>query len=286
MMVQTWEGLAGGTRRVLRPWLRSPGAVCATGILLLIAACALTPDMVTAYAPETVDPTHILLAPGGDHLFGTDQLGRDLFSRVVHSARPSVLVALAATVSALLIGSLVGLVSGFAGGWIDSMLMRAVDVLLAFPPLLLALAVVGILGSSAVNVAIAVGIAGVAPFCRMVRAQVLHIRARPFVDAATVSGVQPVAILFRHIIPHAAGPVLLLGLMGLGVAMLASSSLSFLGFGPAPPAADWGTLAAAGRDYVGTAWWLTTFPSVSVVLTVLAVTALHRVVQRPMEYPP
>ncbi|MGH3889636.1 MAG: ABC transporter permease [Pseudonocardiaceae bacterium] len=284
MVEQTWEVLASGTRRAVRRLLRSPAAVGATAILLLIAACALVPDLVATHAPEAVDPTHTLLAPGGDHLFGTDQLGRDLFSRVVHSARPSVLVALAATVSALLVGSLVGLVSGFAGGWIDSVLMRAVDVLLAFPPLLLALAVVGILGSSVVNVAIAVGIAGVAPFCRMVRAQVLHVRARPFVDAATVGGVQPVAILFRHIIPNAAGPVLLLGLMGLGVSMLASSSLSFLGFGPTPPATDWGALAAAGRDYVGTAWWLTTFPGVSVVLTVLAATTLYRVVQRPVGY--
>lgn len=270
-----------GMRRALRRLGRRPEVVCALMALLFLAVCVLVPDMLTGHVPEAVDPAHILAKPGADHLFGTDQLGRDLFSRVVHSARPSVLVALIATVSALVIGSLVGLVSGFAGGWIDSVLMRAVDVLLAFPSLLLALAVVGILGTSAANVAIAVGIAGVAPFCRVMRAQVLHVRAQPFIDAAKVTGTRPVTILLRHIIPHAAEPVLLLGLVGLGVAMLASSSLSFLGFGPAPPAADWGTLAAAGRDYVGTAWWLTAFPSICVVLTVLAATTLYRAAQRP-----
>lgn len=259
---------------------RRPGVLLSVLTLLFVVACVAVPDLVAPREPDAIDPLRTLLPPDGGHLFGTDQLGRDVFSRVVHGSRMSVLVALAAATSALVIGSSVGLVSGMLGGWLDALLMRALDVLLAFPALLLSLAVIGILGSSVLNVMVAVAIAGVAPYGRVVRAQVLHVRTRPFVAAAIVSGVRPTAVLTRHIIPNAAGPVLTLALMGLGVALLSSSSLSFLGFGPRPPDADWGTLAASGRDYVGTAWWLTTFPGVMVAVTVLAVTALHRAVTR------
>lgn len=253
-----------------------PGVTTAAVALLAIVLCVIAPDLLSGQSPDAVNPTDTLLPPSLDHLFGTDQLGRDLFSRVVHSARASVLVALGATVSSSVVGAAIGLLSGFAGGWIDAVLMRAVDVLLAFPALLLALAVVGILGSSPVNVAIAVAIAVLAPFCRVARAQVLHVRAQPYIDAAAIGGVSPAAILLRHVVPNAAGPVVLVALMSTGVAMLASSSLSFLGFGPTPPATDWGSLASAGRDYVGSAWWLTTFPGLAVVITVLSLMALHR----------
>ncbi|GAA3849490.1 ABC transporter permease [Saccharothrix violaceirubra] len=260
--------------------MRRPGVVLALLVLAATVVCAAVPDLVAAARPDAVDPFGALRPPGADHLFGTDQLGRDLFARVVHGTRRTVLVAGSACVASLLIGSLVGVVSGMLGGWLDALLMRAVDVLLAFPALLLSLTVIGVLGSSPVNVAVAVAVAGVAPYCRVVRAQVLHVRTRPFVAAATVSGVRPVAVLLRHIVPNAAGPVLVLALMSLGVALLAASSLSFLGFGPHPPDADWGSLAASGRDYVGTAWWLTAFPGAVVVAVVSAVTAVHRAVTR------
>ncbi len=259
---------------------RRPGVVVSLLVLGFVLVCVAVPGLVAGYEPARIDPAATLAPPGFDHFFGTDQLGRDLFSRVVHGTRTSVFVALAGSAVALVVGSSVGLVSGLLGGWSDALLMRAVDVLLAFPSLLLSLAVIGIIGSSVTHVAVAVAVAGVAPYGRLVRAQVLHVRARPFVAAATVSGVRPVAVLARHIVPHAAGPVLTLALMGLGVALLSSSSLSFLGFGPRPPDADWGSLAASGRDYVGTAWWLTAFPGLMVVCTVLAVTALHRAVER------
>lgn len=257
------------------------GVVVATVLLLAIALCVLAPGLLTGQAPDAVDPVNTLLPPSGDHPFGTDQLGRDLFSRVVYSARASVLVALGATVGSSIVGGAIGMLSGFVGGWLDAVLMRAVDVLLAFPALLLALAVVGILGGSLVNVTIAVAIAVVAPFCRVARAQVLHVRAQPYIDAAAIGGVTPVTILFRHIVPNASGPVLVVTVMSTGVAMLASSSLSFLGFGPTPPATDWGSLAASGRDYVGTAWWLTTFPGLAVLITVLSLMTLHRAWTRP-----
>ncbi|WP_218952093.1 ABC transporter permease [Amycolatopsis anabasis] len=284
MVFETSEQLAPPpstrTRHALRRLARSPAAIVATLTLLVMLAFMLVPDLVAGQDPEAVSPASLLRPPSWEHLFGTDQLGRDLFSRVVHSARPALLVALAATGFAVLAGSLIGLLAGFLGGWVDAVLMRVVDVLLAFPALLLALAVVAVLGSSAVNVAIAVGVSNLATFSRVVRAQVLHVRTRPYVAAARLSGVRAPLVVLRHVIPNAAGPVVLLGLLGLGVAMLASSSLSFLGFGPRPPETDWGTLAAAGRDYLGSAWWLTTFPSLVVVATVLAATTFGRVFQQ------
>ncbi|GAB3491370.1 ABC transporter permease [Amycolatopsis cihanbeyliensis] len=271
---------AGRTRHALRRLARSPAAILATATLLVMLVAMVVPDLVSGHDPEAVDPAHLLRPPSWAHPFGTDQLGRDLFSRVVHSARPSLGVALGATALAVLAGSVIGLLAGFVGGWLDAVLMRVVDVLLAFPALLLALAVVAVLGSSAVNVAIAVGLSNLATFARVVRAQVLHVRTRPYVAAATLSGVRAHLVLLRHVVPNVAGPVVLLGLLGIGVAMLASSSLSFLGFGPSPPETDWGTLAAAGRDYIGTAWWLTTFPGLAVAATVLAATTFGRVQQR------
>ncbi|HET6503965.1 MAG TPA: ABC transporter permease [Amycolatopsis sp.] len=259
---------------------RRPGLLLAVLTVLALAVCVLMPDVVAPHPPDAIDPAAILRPPGAGHLFGTDQLGRDLFSRVVHSARAALLVAVGAIALSLAGGAVVGLASGFAGGWLDGLFMRAADVLLTFPPLLLALGVVAVLGSSATNVAVAVGFANLAPFARLVRAQVLHLRGRPYVHAATLSGVSPPAILFRHIVPNAAEPVVVVALVSLGAAMLASSSLSFLGFGPRPPATDWGTLAAAGRDYLGSAWWLTTFPSLAVVVTVLAATTFARALRK------
>lgn len=268
---------------VVRPpgGLRSRfGIMVAVAVLLLMAAWVLVPNLFVSRPPETIDPIHALLAPGLDHPFGTDQLGRDMFSRVVYGSRLSLVVGAGATLAALLIGALIGLVAGYFGGWMDSALMRVVDVQLTFPALLLALGVLAVVGRSAGDVAFAVGISNFGAFARLTRSEVLRVRSRPYVDAATVSGVGRTVILVRHIMPNAAAPVVSLGMLGFGVAMLASSSLSFLGFGPRPPAADWGTLAAGGRDYIGSAWWMTTFPSAAVVVTVLAVTRLGAVFQR------
>ena len=245
-------------------------------VLAAVVLCAIAPDLLTGYDPEAVDPVDMLLPPGGDHLFGTDQLGRDIFSRVVHGARPSLVIGLAATALAVVAGSLMGMLAGFFGGWVDMVLMRVVDVLQAFPPLLLALAVVAVLGGGIVGVTLAVGVASVAGFARLMRAEVLRVRSRPFVEAATVNGVSRWSILGRHVVPNAMGPVAVLGVLCVGLTIFSASSLSFLGFGPKPPTAEWGALVAAGRDFISTAWWMTTFPGLAVALTVLAATMVSR----------
>ncbi|MBM2623633.1 ABC transporter permease [Actinoplanes sp. LDG1-06] len=268
-------------RRSDDPRRRMPPAAVTMAVLVLLTmlACVLVPGLLAPHPPDAVVPEAALLPPGPGHLLGTDELGRDLLSRIIHGSRLSLVVGAAATLLALAAGSLVGLVSGLFGGIVDAVLMRVVDIMLAFPALLLALGAVAVLGSSPTRLAVAVGVSNIATFARLVRGDVLRVRARPYIKAATVSGVRPARLLLRHVLPNIGGPALSLAVLGFGVAMLESSSLSFLGFGPSPPAADWGILAAAGRANLAEAWWLSTFPGVAVAVTVLATTALGRAAQ-------
>jgi peptide/nickel transport system permease protein len=264
-----------------RPRRRTPNAavIVAAVVLLAALACVAFPGLLAPAAPDAVVPDAALLPPAPHHWFGTDELGRDLMSRVIYGSRLSLLVGAAATLLALVAGAVVGLVAGLFGGAVDAVLMRVVDVMLAFPALLLALGAIAVIGSSPARLAVAVGVSNIATFARLVRGDVLRVRGRPYVTAATVSGVRPPGLLLRHVLPNIAGPALSLAVLGFGVAMLESSSLSFLGFGPRPPAADWGMLAAAGRAYLADAWWLSTFPGVAVAVTVLATTVLGRAAQ-------
>ncbi|MBG0566336.1 ABC transporter permease [Actinoplanes aureus] len=273
--------LAALQRRPDAPRRRMPPAtLIGSGLVLLtVLACVVMPDLLAPHPPDAVAPDAALLPPGHGHLLGTDELGRDLLSRIIHGSRLSVLVGAAATLLALVAGTLVGLVAGLFDGAVDAVLMRFVDIMLAFPALLLALGAIAVLGSSPTRLAIAVGVSNIATFARLVRGDVLRVRTRPYVMAATVSGVRPAGLLLRHVLPNIGGPALSLAVLGFGVAMLESSSLSFLGFGPRPPAADWGMLAAAGRANLAEAWWLSTFPGVAVAITVLATTALGRAAQ-------
>jgi len=268
-------------RRTGRPRRRMPGAAVLAAVLVLLVAlvCVAIPGRLTPWAPDAVLPAAGLLPPGRNHLLGTDELGRDLLSRVIHGSRLSLLIGAAATALALLAGVVVGLVAGLFGGVVDAILMRLIDVMLPFPALLLALGAVAVLGTSPSRLAVAVGISNIATFARLVRGDVLRVRGRPYVTAATVNGVRPTGLLLRYILPNIAGPVLSLAALGFGVAMLESSSLGFLGFGPRPPEADWGMLAAAGRANMADAWWLSTFPGLAVTVTVLATTVLGRAVQ-------
>jgi peptide/nickel transport system permease protein len=261
-------------------WPMPGAAVLVAGLVLLaVLACVAFPGRLAPWPPDAVVPDAALLPPGWHHPFGTDELGRDLLSRVIRGSRLSLLVGAAATTLALVGGALIGLVAGLFGGFVDAVLMRLVDVMLSFPALLLALGAVAVLGSSPTRLAVAVGISNVATFARLVRGDVLRVRGRPYVTAATVSGVRPAGLLLRYVLPNIGGPALSLAVLGFGVAMLESSSLSFLGFGPRPPAADWGMLAAAGRANLAEGWWLSTFPGVAVAVTVLATTVLGRAVQ-------
>ena len=262
--------------RLLRFLGRRPGLLAAILVVLLVLIAAFAPGVLAPGDPNLGVVADKLRPPGAGHLFGTDYLGRDLYTRVVHGASLSLQGTLIAVTVALVAGGLVGLLAGFVGRWVDEVLMRIVDVLLSIPAVLLSLALITALGYGTVNIAIAVGIASVASFARVMRAETLRIRQATYVEAARSVGTRWYVTLWRHVLPNAAGPVLVLAVLDFGLAILAISSLSFLGYGAPPPAPEWGSLIAEGRNYLATSWWLCALPGLTIAATVLSVNRISR----------
>jgi peptide/nickel transport system permease protein len=263
-------------RRVLRFVVRRPGLLLSVLVLVLVVLASFWPGLFTSRDPLTGVPSQNFRGPSGAHWFGTDELGRDVFSRVIHGAQLSLKATLIAVAVAFVVGSLIGLVAGFVGRWIDDVLMRFVDVLLSIPALFLSLALVTALGYGTVKVAVAVGIASVASFARVTRAEVLRVRQAVFVEASRSCGARWYSVLGRHVLPNAAGPVIVLATLDFGSSILAVSALSFLGYGAPPPAPEWGTLISDGRNYLANAWWLTALPGLAIAATVLATNRIAR----------
>ena len=263
-------------REHTRFFARRPGLVLSVVVLALVLIAAVVPGLFSGYDPIAGVPVERLRGPSVAHLFGTDETGRDVYSRVVHGAALSLRATVIAVLVAFVAGSSLGLLAGFRGGWLDSAVMRVVDVLQAVPAILLSLALVTALGFGTTNVAIAVGVANLAAFARLMRAEVLRVRSGVFVEAARASGVRWGGVLSRHVLPNAMGPVLVLATLTFGTAVLEVSALSFLGFGAIPPTPEWGALVAGGRNFLATAWWMTTFPGLTVATVVLAANRLSR----------
>ncbi|MER6272354.1 ABC transporter permease [Streptomyces sp900105755] len=269
-------GRPAGLRRVLRFLLRRPGLLLSAVVLVLVVLAAFWPDLFTSQDPLKGVPSQNFRGPSGSHWFGTDELGRDVFSRVVHGAQLSLKATLLAVLVAFVVGGLLGVVAGFVGRWVDDALMRFVDVLLSIPALFLSLALVTALGYGTVKVAVAVGIASVASFARVARSEVLRVRQAVFVEASRSCGARWYSVLGRHVLPNAAGPVIVLATLDFGSSILAVSALSFLGYGAPPPAPEWGTLISDGRNYLANAWWLTALPGLAIAATVLAANRVAR----------
>ncbi|ANP73151.1 ABC transporter permease [Cryobacterium arcticum] len=270
------RGTAGRLGRLLRRIRRHPGTVLAVVWLALVLISTVAPGLFTGQDPIDGVPAEKLTGPSTDHWFGTDQLGRDLFTRVVYGSALTLQAALIAVGIGLLLGSLLGLLAGFIGRWVDDVIMRISDVLLSIPALLLSLALITVLGFGTVNVAIAVGLGSVAAVSRIMRSEVIRVRNAVYVEAALASGNRWTRVLFRHVLPNSAGPVMVLAALEFGTAILAISALSFLGYGAQPPAPEWGSLVSTGRNFLTTAWWLTTLPGIVIALTVLAANAISR----------
>lgn len=249
-------------------------------LFLLLLGWAFFPGLFTGLDPLLADPTQTLRAPSAEHWFGTDHLGRDLYARCVYGAALSLQATAIAVLIALLAGTLLGGIAGWFGGAADRVLAVLVEVLMAIPALLLAMAIVTALGFGTVEIAIAVGLSSVAVFARLARGEVLRWRSRVFVEAAQVVGVGSWTNLCRHVLPHAASPLLALATLEFASAVLAVSALSFLGFGAPPPQPEWGLLIAEGRNYMVAAWWYTTLPGLVVASVVLATQQLGRGLQR------
>ncbi|MET9920304.1 ABC transporter permease [Streptomyces sp. NPDC006435] len=258
-----WEG-----RRVV--------PAVAAAVLALLAVAVFFPGLIAPHPPNDTDVVAAFRPPGGAHPFGTDELGRDVLSRVVYGARPSLTIGLGATALGVLAGLVVGLVAATGPRSADRVLMRGLDVLLAFPELLLALLVVTVVGSGTANVLVAIGIAAVPTYARLVRGQALLVAGSDFAEAAKVLGVRRPVIVLRHVLPNVTGPLLVLATIGTGTAVISGSALSFLGLGTPPPAAEWGSMLSDGREFLATAWWTATFPGLAIVVVVLSVTVLGR----------
>jgi peptide/nickel transport system permease protein len=264
---------ASRPRRRSRAW----GLYLAFAVVAVAVLWAVIPGGFAPGDPLTGVPADKLLPPSAAHWFGTDALGRDLFGRVVHGAVHSLSGALIAVTVGLALGTLLGAVAGATGGVVDDVLMRIVDVLLAIPGLLLSLSVIILLGFGTVNAAIAVGLGSVAAFARLMRAEVARVRRTEYVEAAFGSGGTFVAVLRRHVLPNALTPIVALAALQFGTAILAISTLGFLGYGAPPPTPEWGLLIAEGRNYIATAWWLTALPGLVVVAVVLSANRIsHR----------
>ena len=258
----------------LRRLLRSRSAVVGGSVLALIVLAALAAPLISPFDPIKTNQRLSLEAPSFGHLMGTDRFGRDIFSRVVWGGQISLPIGLVSVGIGLLFGVSVGLLAGYYGGWIDAVCMRLVDLLLAFPGILLALAIIAILGGSLTNLMIAVGISAIPDYVRITRGTVLSLKQREFVLAARVIGCRGPTIMLRHILPNVTAPLIVLATLGMAAAIITGSALSFLGLGIKPPTPEWGNMLAEGREFLQHAWWVAFFPGAAIMLTVLSINLL------------
>ncbi|XXN66167.1 ABC transporter permease (plasmid) [Enterobacter ludwigii] len=261
-----------------------PAAVWAAILFLMVLAVAvIAPQWLAHSDPLLADPVNAQLPPSAQHWLGTDQLGRDLLTRVIYGSRYSLLISVAAMALAVVFGTLLGLAAALARGVVDELLSRAVDVISAFPDLLLALMLIAFTGPGTNNLIIALGVASIPRFARVVRAQTYSVMTSGFVEQARTFGLSRVTLITRHILPHAIAQVPALATLGLGTAIIGTAGLSFLGMGPQPPTAEWGLMLAEGRNYLRNAWWIAVWPGVFITLTVIAVNTLGRYWQARFE---
>jgi peptide/nickel transport system permease protein len=240
------------------------------GVLVLMTIFG---PLIAPYDPTSLSPA-LLQAPGAEHLFGTDEFGRDVLSRVLYGARLAIRLGVLSVAVALAAGGAVGLVSAYYGGWLDTLVQRVMEWLLAFPELLFVLAVVAIVGPSLDTVIVALGIFAVPGYVRLVRSVVLSARESAYVEAARALGASDKRIMVVHLLPNVFAPALVLSTLRFGAALLAGSGLSFIGLGAQPPTPEWGAIMASGREYLLDAWWITLFPGLLIALSVLGVNVL------------
>ena len=270
-------GLRAGARHRTAAGARPPATVLlSAAVILLVLAWSIAPGLFTGHDPAVGVPDDKFIAPGAQHWLGTDHLGRDLLTRIVHGSASSMTSALIAVAIGVAVGGALGLVGGYLGGWVDAVIGRVVDVLLAIPGFLLAVVVVTALGYDTRNAAIATGVSAVAVFARLMRSEVLRVRTSVFIEAARISGGSSTYVLLRHVLPNALRPVLSLAVLQFGIAILVIAGLAFLGYGDPPPASDWGLLVSDGREHLLHAPWLVLAPGLVIAVVVLSVSRLSR----------
>lgn len=262
-------------RRRISPAL---GVSCAAIGVLVIAAIA--PALIAPGDPLAMEPANAFASPSLTHPFGADESGRDVFTRVIHGARDSLSIGLAATLIGVGLGLVLGVIAGWGSKFVDYGVNRILEALFAFPSLLLALLIITIIGPGEGPIALAVGLSTAPGYARIIRSQVRSVRASGYVEASVVQGHSQWFLVRRHVLPNVAAPLFALATLGIGQAIVWASSLSFLGLGTTPPAPEWGSMLAAGRGYMSIAWWITMFPGLFIVLSAAATTVLGHTLQQ------
>ena len=255
---------------MMKQLLRKPLSAIGLTIILLTLVMVIFPSQLSRYDPNDIQLSEKLLPPSGEHLFGTDNYGRDIFTRVVHGSRLSIVISITAVGISLLIGVPLGIISGYYEKSIDLVMMRVMDVILAFPIFIFAMSLAASLGAGIAATIYATGIAGIPQYARLVRAQTLSVKKNQYIEAAIAAGASDFQIMFEHVLPNVLSPVIVLATLGMGNAILISAGLSFIGLGVKPPTPEWGIIISEGRDYLMQGhWWLAGFPGFAIMSTVL-----------------
>jgi len=256
------------TRLAFARFVRHRGAMVGSVLLVTWVILAIFADAIAPYAPNEL-VSRARQAPSADHWLGTDQLGRDMLSRIIHGARISLVLGFVSVLFGMIPGVTLGLIAGYVGGWVDAVISRIIDAMLAFPSIILALIIIATLGPGILNVMIAVGISSVPEYARLTRGSVLAARAQPYVEAAWLVGNPARRIMAQHILPNTSGPLIVFATLQVGNAVLVGAGLSFLGLGAQPPTSEWGLMSAEGRDLLRRAWWIATFPGIAILTVVI-----------------
>lgn len=261
-------------RDALKRLKRNKMAMVGLGIVIVLVIFALFPQIIAPYGYDEQNYSEALQFPSFRHIMGTDNFGRDIFSRIVYGTRISLLVGLASVAFSVVAGGLLGAVAAFYGGVIDNVIMRFVDILLAIPSILLAISISAALGPGLFNMMIAIGIGSIPTYARVVRASILTVKEQEFIEAARSVGASDWRLIFKHMIPNALAPIIVQATMGIAGAILSAASLSFIGLGIQPPTPEWGSMLSAGRQYIRDYWHIVTFPGVTIMITIFALNLL------------
>lgn len=249
-------------------------AVLGLIIILVLIIVAIFADFIAPYGFDEQNLQNAFQKPGNGHLFGTDEFGRDIFSRVVYGTRISLLIGFIAVAIAVVVGVLLGAISGFYGDKVDNIIMRLMDIILSIPQILLAIAIVAALGNGLFNLMVAVGISSIPQYARIIRASVLSIKDQEFIEAAKAAGSSDIRIIFKHIIPNCLAPIIVQATLGVALAILTAAGLSFIGLGISPPTPEWGSMLSSGRSYIRDYSYMTMFPGLAIVVTIFALNVL------------
>ncbi|TSB47847.1 ABC transporter permease [Alkalicoccobacillus porphyridii] len=258
-------------KQFIKGWTRKALLWGGIAVLIGITAAALMPSVIASQSPPVMQPDQLLQPPGSTHFFGTDQLGRDVFSLIVYGSAQSLFIGVASVLVGGFIGTLISLIGGYFGGILDMFLMRCIDILMTIPGILLAITVSALLSTSLTSTILAVSIAMIPNFARVMRSQVIAVKNRLFIKAAISSGASHAKIIITHILPHCMSPLLVMATIGMGTSILIGAGLSFLGLSEIKELPDWGYLLSQGRSYLNVAWWVATFPGLAITILVLSV---------------